>query len=283
MVPGGGRDATIDARAVVESTPGAIPVVRGPRGGRALACAGAWGSGGCPAAGAGGIDDLARATAQRRDARRRAGVPGHDGAVACRAGGAASEAGEAGDAPGAQGVCARPAGGCRSRSGRGCGAGTGGVVEGPAARAAAASALGEGMEPAADFAAAATRLPWRRGDADQPRGHLPITLCPGSRRAAARADGVPAHRAGTPRAAGAEPREGEVARRPRAEDQRAPSGGGRPGRAGTLGGGPDPRPRQFGYRHPCGAHDTVHDAAAPAPELHPVSMDSDLSDRRPAW
>jgi hypothetical protein len=99
--------------------------------------------------------------AQCGHAQRRAGVPGHDGAVACRAGGAASEAGEAGDAPGAEGVCARPAGGCRGGSGRGCGARSGGAVEGPAAWAAAASALGESMEPTADLAAAAARLSWR--------------------------------------------------------------------------------------------------------------------------
>lgn len=46
--------------------------------------------------------------------------------------------------------------------------GTCGVVEGAAARAATASALGKGMESAADFAAAAARLSGRWGDADQP-------------------------------------------------------------------------------------------------------------------
>src|SRR3954451_11238924 len=100
LVSGGGRDATIDAGTVGEAALGTIPVVCGARGDCAAASPGPWSAGGCPAAGAGGIDGLARATAQRRDAQRRAGVPGHDGAVACRAGGAASEAGEAGDAPG---------------------------------------------------------------------------------------------------------------------------------------------------------------------------------------
>src|SRR5215203_433942 len=89
LVPGGGRDATIDARAVVEAALGAMPVARGARGDRAVACAGAWGAGGRPAAGAGGVDDLARVAAECRDPQRRAGVPRHDGAVACRAGGAA--------------------------------------------------------------------------------------------------------------------------------------------------------------------------------------------------
>ena len=106
--------------------------------------------------------------AQCCDARRRAGVSGDDGAVACRAGGAASEAGKAGDVSGAEGVCARSAGGCCGCSGRDSGGWTGGTVEGPSARAAAASALGEGMEPAADLAAAEARLSGRRGDADQP-------------------------------------------------------------------------------------------------------------------
>src|SRR3954469_11294269 len=69
MVPGGGGHATIDAGAVVEAAPGAVPVVRGTRGGRAVACAGARGAGGRPAARAGGGDGLARAAAQRCDAR----------------------------------------------------------------------------------------------------------------------------------------------------------------------------------------------------------------------
>src|SRR3954466_14727553 len=71
MVPGGGRHATIDAGAVVEAALGAVPVVRGTRGGRAVACAGARGAGGRPTARAGGVDDLARAAAQRCDAGRR--------------------------------------------------------------------------------------------------------------------------------------------------------------------------------------------------------------------
>src|SRR5829696_9203165 len=36
LVPRGGRDATIDARAVVEAALGAVPVVRGARGLKAL-------------------------------------------------------------------------------------------------------------------------------------------------------------------------------------------------------------------------------------------------------
>src|SRR3954466_14673246 len=110
LVPGGGRHATIDAGAVVEAALGAVPVVRGTRGGRAVARAGRRGAGGRPAARAGGVDGLARAAAQRCDARRRPGVSRHHGPVARRAGGAASEAGEAGHEPGAAGVRARPVG-----------------------------------------------------------------------------------------------------------------------------------------------------------------------------
>jgi transposase len=49
----------------------------------------------------------------------------------------------------------------RRRPGRGRGSRAGGGLEGPPARAPAASALGEGVEPAADLEAAAARLPRR--------------------------------------------------------------------------------------------------------------------------
>ena len=62
---------------------------------------------------------------------------------------------------------------------------------------------------------------------------------------------------------------GKSLRRPRDHDQPAPGGGGRPGGAGPLGGGPHPRAWQLGDRHPGGAHDAVHDAAAPAPHGGP--------------
>src|SRR3954453_7001531 len=72
--------------------------------------------------------------------------------------------------------------------------------------------------------------------------------------AAPRADRLPAHRAGAPGAAGAQPRTGQVLHRPRDPDQPAPSGG---------------RVGQFGHRHPGGAHDAVHDPAPPAPHGGP--------------
>ena len=223
-----------------------------------------------------GVREVARrlgraASTISRELRRNAATRGGgleyratDGAVACRAGGAAPEAGEAGHEPGAADVCAGPAGRRRRRSGRGGGRRAGGDLEGPSPRTAAAPALGERVEPAADLPAPAARLPRRRGDADQPRGHLPVALRPRPRRAAARADGLPAHRACAPRAAGAEPRARQVARRARGDDQPAPGGGGRPGGAGALGGGPHPGPAQLRDRHAGGAHDAVHDVAPPA-------------------
>ena len=99
--------------------------------------------------------------AQRGDARWRAGVSRHHRAVARRAGGAASETGEAGDEPGAAEVRAGAAGRRRRRSGRGRGSRADGGLEGPPPRAATASALGEGMEPAAGLEAATARLPGR--------------------------------------------------------------------------------------------------------------------------
>src|ERR671929_175351 len=135
MVPGGGRHATIDAGAVVGAAFGAVPVVRGTRGDRAVACAGPRGAGGRPAARAGGVDGLARAAAQRCDAGRRPGVPRHHGPVARRAGRAASEAGEADHELDAAGVRARPVGRRRRRSGRGSGRRAGGGLERAAPRA----------------------------------------------------------------------------------------------------------------------------------------------------
>ena len=142
--------------------------------------------------------------------------------------------------------------------------GPGRAVEGPPARAAAEPALGHGVEPGADRPSPAARLPRRRDDAHQPRGHLPGAVRARPRGAAPRADRLPAHRAGAARAAGAQPRAGQVLRRPRDPDQRAPGGSGRSGGAGPLGGRPHPRLGQFGDRHPGGAHDAVHDAAPPA-------------------
>ena len=173
-------------------------------------------AGGRPPPGAGAVDDLARAAAQRGDAGRRPGVPGDDRAVARRA---RRRAGPSRRSSRRTPRCGRT---CRSgwpapcrRSGWDCAAGAGRALEGAAARAAAEPAMGYGVEPAADRRAPAARLPGRRGDADQPRGHLPGALRPGPRRAAARADRVPAHRPGAAGAAGAHARTGQVLRHAR--------------------------------------------------------------------
>ncbi len=106
--------------------------------------------------------------AQPGDAKRQPGLSGDQRPKARRTGGASSEAGEAGHEPGAADVCARPAGRCRRRSGRGRGARAGGALEGSTARAAAEPAMGYGVEPAADRQALAARLPGRQDDAHQP-------------------------------------------------------------------------------------------------------------------
>ena len=147
--------------------------------------------------------------------------------------------------------------------GRGRGGRSGRALEGSPAWATAEPAAGCGMEPAADCPAPAARLSRGRDHADQPRGHLPGALHtrPGS--AEARADGLPAHRTGAARAAGAYARAGQVVRRPGGPHRRTPGRGGQPRSAGSLGGGPHPGPRQFRHRHPRRAHDAVHDAASP--------------------
>ena len=97
----------------------------------------------------------------------------------------------------------------------------------------------------------------------------PGPVCPGPRRAAARADGVPAHRPGAARPPGTHPRPRQEVRDARDPDQPAARGGGGPGGARALGGRPDHGAGQLGDRHPGRAHDPVHDAAAPAPDGGP--------------
>ena len=86
----------------------------------------------------------------RRNAGRQPGLPGNHRAVACGAGGASSEGGEACDECGAAGLCGGTACWDRRRSGRCCGAWAGRAPEGTPARASAVPTLGEGVEPAAD-------------------------------------------------------------------------------------------------------------------------------------
>ena len=76
-----------------------------------------------------------------------------------------------------------------------------------------------------------------------PRGDLPGAVRPGPRRAAPRADRVPAHRTGAARAPGPDPRARQGVRHRRGADQPAARRGRRPGRSRALGGRPDPRRR----------------------------------------
>src|SRR3954466_6627798 len=85
--------------------------------------------------------------AQRGHARRQPGVSGHNGTVACRAGGASAEARQAGGECAIAEVCAGAAGrgGCwpwRVRGSRACLA-----LEKPAPWSAPAPSLGQGLEP----------------------------------------------------------------------------------------------------------------------------------------
>jgi putative transposase len=80
VVSGGWRDAADQSGSAV----GAVPVVRRARGDRGAAGRWLWGARGCAPAGSLAVDDLAGVAAQRRDAQRPLGLPGDDGAVACR-------------------------------------------------------------------------------------------------------------------------------------------------------------------------------------------------------
>src|SRR3954451_23127244 len=165
LVPCGGRHATVASVAVVEAALGAVPVVRRAGGDRALAGAGPRAAGGGPPPEAGAVDDLARATAQRRDARWRPGVPGDHRPVARGAVGPPPQAGEARDERRATGLRTGAVGGPCRRPRRGYAPGAGRALEGATARAAAEPTMGYGVEPAADRRAPAARLPGRRGAA----------------------------------------------------------------------------------------------------------------------
>ena len=258
------------SRAVVEAALGAVPVVRGARGDRALARAGARGAGDRPPARAGGVDDLARAAAQRCHARRRSGVSGHDRAMARRAGRPPSEAGEAGDRT--------------RRCGRTCRTGW-----------PAPSSLRAGRRSRGPAVPWKGRRHGRRQHRRWARAWSPEQIARRLRldfpddetmrisheaiyqalyvqgRGALRRELTACLRTGralrVPRARSRG--RGKSHRRARDHDQPAPGGGGRPGGAGPLGGGPHPRPGQLGDRHAGGAHDAVHDAAPPAPHGGP--------------
>ena len=273
MVSKGRRDATNNFCAIREAALGAAPVVCRAGGACAHARPGLRRARGRVPPGPVGVDNLARAAAQRGHAQRQAGVSGQHGAVARRAVGASAEAGETGYERSVAGVCAGTAGRVHVRvhvrPGRVRGGRAGRRLEGSAAWTAAEPALGQGVEPAADRPAPAARFFRRRNHAHQPRGDLSGALRPGPGCAEARADGLPAHGTRAAGAAGAHARAGQVVCHSRGAHQRAPGGSRRPRCAGPLGGRPDPGPEPLGHRHACGAHDAVHDAAPPAADGGP--------------
>ena len=87
VVPGGRRHATNTSGAWRATAVGAVSVLRRARGDRAPEGAGSRRARDRPADRSCALDDLAGAAAQRSHAQRGPGVPGHDGAMACRAGG----------------------------------------------------------------------------------------------------------------------------------------------------------------------------------------------------
>lgn len=121
MVPGGGRHAPSDACASGKAALWPAPLLRGPGADRAVARAGPWRARDRPSAGAIGVEDFTGAAALR---------PGPAGWRGCQ-----------------------PRQSCGSRAGR--------VLEGPAARAPAASAMGQGLEPGADCPSPAAPLSGR--------------------------------------------------------------------------------------------------------------------------
>ena len=152
---GGGMPSVTLAAAV-----GAVPVVRRARGDRAPARRWLRGARDRAPAGSVAVDDLAGAAAQRRDARRRPGVSGHDGAVACRPAGAASRSRRSSPSTTElrRYVQDRLAGAVSGPDGVAV-AGPDVRVDRPAPRSPPGSALGAVVEPGADRQPAAARLP----------------------------------------------------------------------------------------------------------------------------
>ena len=158
MVPESRRHATSDIWTIGEAALGAIAVACGTRGACDPTCAGRGSAGDRPADGTVGVDDLAGAATQCRDAQWRPGLSCNDSAVARRPGGPAPETSEAVGQCGAAHVCA----GSVSRRGRhakgdhDCWAF--GVLERSSTRTSAGSTMGIGMESGADCSSPTARL-----------------------------------------------------------------------------------------------------------------------------
>ena len=107
-------------------------------------------AGGRSPARAGGIDDLAGATAQRRHPKRRPRISRDDSAMARRASCSPPEAGEACAQRGIASLCGGTTGWRRRRSERGSCSRPGRILEGPSAWTTARPAVGKCLEPGTD-------------------------------------------------------------------------------------------------------------------------------------
>ena len=129
MVPEGRRHATSDVWTIGEAALRPVSLVCGAGGDRAASRAGLH-AGGRSRAGAGSVDDLAGATAQRRHPKRRPRVSRDDSAMARRASCSPSKAGEARAQHGIASLCGGTTG-WRHRSERGSCSRPGRILEGP--------------------------------------------------------------------------------------------------------------------------------------------------------
>ena len=161
IVPKGRRHATSDVSAVSEAAVRPVSLICGARGGRTSSSARLLHAGGCAPARTNIFDNLAGVAAQRRDPKRRPGVSGDDGAMACRAIRSPSKAGEACAERGAANLCGGTIGRDRHRSEWGSCSRPGCALERPSAWTAEASAMGKCLEPGADCSPLAGRLPGR--------------------------------------------------------------------------------------------------------------------------
>src|SRR5437762_3162006 len=146
MVPKGRRHATRDIWTIGEAAFRAISVACGTRGACDSTRAVRGSAGDRPPDGAVGVDDLAGAATQCRDAQRGPGLSGNHSAVACRPGGPAPETREAGGQRSAAHVCAGSVGRRGRHAKRDCDCRAFGVLERSSTRTSTGSAMGIGME-----------------------------------------------------------------------------------------------------------------------------------------
>ncbi len=154
--PGSGPVAFV---AFVKAELRALPQLCRPGRDRAVARGRSWCAGGCLPAGESAVDDLEGAAAQRGHARRQPGLSGDNRSVARGASGVSPEGGETRDQPSAAFLCAGSACGCHSCRWRYCDGWPNGALERSTARATPEPTVGIGMEPTANRAAVAARLP----------------------------------------------------------------------------------------------------------------------------